>query len=88
MGNHSQSRQMSASISLVIFSSISRIKSDDAIYDLTKTIYENLDEIREINKKADYMSLDDALSGIPSDLHPGAARYYEEQGLTIPDYLK
>ena len=27
MGNHSQSRQMSASISLVIFSSISRIKS-------------------------------------------------------------
>ena len=62
--------------------------SDDAIYDLTKTIYENLDEIREINKKADYMSLEDALSGIPSDLHPGAARYYEEQGLTIPDYLK
>ena len=62
--------------------------SDDAIYDLTKTIYENLDEIRGINKKADYMSLEDALSGIPSDLHPGAARYYEEQGLTIPDYLK
>ena len=34
------------------------------------------------------MSLEDALSGIPSDLHPGAARYYEEQGITIPDFLK
>jgi len=34
------------------------------------------------------MSLESALSGIPTNLHPGAARYYEEAGLTIPDYLK
>ena len=61
--------------------------SEDEIYDLTKTIYENLGDIQEINKKADYMSLEDALAGIPSDLHPGAAKYYKEQGLTIPDYL-
>lgn len=62
--------------------------SEDEIYDLTKTIYENLDDIKEINKKADYMSLEDAMSGIPSNLHPGAAKYYKEQGLTIPDYLQ
>ena len=34
------------------------------------------------------MSLEAALSGIPSDLHPGAARYFAEQGIEIPDYLK
>ncbi len=62
--------------------------TDDEIYALTKTIYENLADIQEINAKANYMSLEDALSGIPSDLHPGAARYYEEQGITIPDFLK
>ena len=62
--------------------------SDDVAYEVTKAIYENLEAIRTINAKANYMSLEDALSGIPSDLHPGAARYYEEQGLTIPDYLK
>ena len=62
--------------------------SEDEIYDLTKTIYENLSEIQEINAKAKYMSLEGALSGIPSDLHPGAARYYIEQGIEIPDYLK
>lgn len=62
--------------------------SDSEIYDLVKTIYENLDDIKEINKKANYMSLESALSGIPSDLHPGAAKYFEEQGLEIPDYLK
>ena len=62
--------------------------SDDEVYALTKAIYENLEAIQEINSKAKYMSLEDALSGIPSDLHPGAARYFEEMGLTIPDYLK
>ena len=49
--------------------------SEDEIYDLTKTIYENLSEIQEINAKGKYMSIEGALSGIPSDLHPGAARY-------------
>ncbi len=62
--------------------------SEDEIYALTKSIYEHLGDIQEINSKANYMSLEDALSGIPSDLHPGALKYYEEQGLTIPDYLK
>ncbi len=62
--------------------------SEDEIYDLTKTIYENLSEIQEINAKAKYMSIEGSLSGIPSDLHPGAARYYTEQGIEIPDYLK
>lgn len=62
--------------------------TEDEIYTLTKAIYENLPEIQEINAKANYMSLDSALSGIPSDLHPGARKYYEEQGVTIPDYLK
>ncbi len=62
--------------------------SEDEIYTLTKAIYENLDAIRTINAKANYVSLESALSGIPSNLHPGAAKYYEEQGITIPDYLK
>lgn len=62
--------------------------SDDDIYTLTKTIYENLAEIQSINAKARYMSIESALSGIPSKLHPGARRYYEEVGLTIPDHLK
>lgn len=62
--------------------------SEDEIYALTKAIYEHLGDIQEINAKGNYMSLDTALSGIPSDLHPGAMKYYEEQGVEIPDYLK
>ena len=62
--------------------------SEDEIYALTKAIYEHLGDIQEINSKANYMSIEGALSGIPSDLHPGALKYYVEQRLTIPDYLK
>ena len=62
--------------------------SEDDIYALTKAIYENLSSIQEINAKANYMNLESALSGVPSALHPGARKYYEEKGLTIPDYLK
>ena len=62
--------------------------SEDSIYALTKAIYENLGAIQEINAKANYMSLESALSGIPSALHPGARKYYEEKGIVIPDHLK
>lgn len=62
--------------------------SEDEIYTLTKAIYDNLEELQGINAKANYMSLDSALDGIPSNLHPGAMKYYEEMGLTIPDNLK
>ena len=62
--------------------------SEDTIYALTKAIYENLGSIKEINAKANYMSLESALSGIPSALHPGARKYYEEKGIVIPDHLK
>ena len=62
--------------------------SEEAIYTLTKTIYENLSAIQDINSKGKYMSLEGALSGIPSNLHPGARKYYEEKGIVIPDYLK
>lgn len=58
--------------------------SEDDVYAMTKSIYENLDEIKELNSKGNYMSLEGALRGIPGNIHPGAARYYEEQGMTVP----
>ncbi|MEE1672667.1 TAXI family TRAP transporter solute-binding subunit [Agarivorans aestuarii] len=60
---------------------------EEFVYLLTKTIYENLGFLQAIHKATNAMALDKALAGLPAPLHPGAARYYREAGLDIPDNL-
>jgi TRAP transporter TAXI family solute receptor len=57
---------------------------DEVVYQVTKTIWENLAALREIHKATKEVTLDKALRGLGAPLHPGAARYYREQGMTIP----
>ena len=61
---------------------------EETVYLITKTIFENLPFLQGIHGATKEMSLDTALAGLPLKLHPGAARYYEEVGLTIPDRLR
>ena len=60
---------------------------EEDVYLITKTIYENLGFLQAIHKATLAMALDKAIAGLPMPLHPGAARYYKEAGLTIPDRL-
>lgn len=57
------------------------------VYELTKSLYENLEEIEKIHPVCRKLSLERALEGMRVPLHRGAARYYTERQLTIPDYL-
>lgn len=61
--------------------------SEDDVYLLTKAIYENLTFLNGIHKATKAMSLEKSLAGLPMPLHPGAVRYYQEAGLTIPAHL-
>ncbi|RDL43383.1 C4-dicarboxylate ABC transporter substrate-binding protein [Marinomonas piezotolerans] len=61
--------------------------SEEDVYQLTKTIYENLPFLNGIHKATKAMALEKAIAGLPVPLHPGAARYYREAGLTIPAHL-
>lgn len=60
-----------------------RSLNEDQAYDLVRVLYENTDEIgHDVGRQ---ISIDTALDGLgPVDLHPGAVRYYEEQGVPIP----
>ncbi|MGP2657495.1 TAXI family TRAP transporter solute-binding subunit [Malaciobacter sp. WC5094] len=60
---------------------------EETVYLLTKTIYENLPFLNSVHKATKAMSLDKAISGLPMPLHPGAARFYKEQGIKIPATL-
>ncbi|MCW8970648.1 MAG: TAXI family TRAP transporter solute-binding subunit, partial [Rhodospirillales bacterium] len=60
---------------------------EEDVYMITKAIYENLAFLNGIHKATSVMKLESAIGGLPAPLHPGAARYYKEAGLTIPDRL-
>lgn len=63
---------------------------DDQVYAIVKTIYENVDYLTKIHPSAAQFTtatmqeyLDAGVIQIP--FHPGARRYFEEQGVKIPD---
>jgi TRAP transporter TAXI family solute receptor len=60
---------------------------EETIYILTKTLYENLDEMYEVHSSAKEMTLETALDGVSVPLHAGAYKYFKEAGLDIPENL-
>jgi TRAP transporter TAXI family solute receptor len=60
---------------------------EENVYQITKTIYENLPFLQAIHPATAAMSLEAAIAGLPVPLHPGAARFYQEQGIEIPARL-
>jgi len=70
------------------FLAVNASVDENHVYLLTKTMYENLAFLQAIHPATLAMSVEKAMAGLPVPLHPGAQRYYEEVGLTIPDHLK
>lgn len=60
---------------------------DDVVYLLVKAIYENLSFLHNIHIATKPMAIEHAVEGLPVPLHPGAARFYREQGIEIPERL-
>ena len=60
---------------------------EDAVYLITKTIYENLPFLNAIHGATKAMAIEKAISGLPMPLHPGALKYYQEAGVKVPARL-
>ena len=61
--------------------------SEENVYLITKTIYENLPFLQAIHPATKAMMIERAIAGLPLPLHSGAARYYAEVGVDIPANL-
>ncbi len=55
--------------------------SDDLAYQMTKLIYESLPDLANAHVAGKEIKLENAATGSPVPLHPGAIRYYKEKGL-------
>jgi hypothetical protein len=54
---------------------------DEIIYAVTKALYENTETLGNVHPKGKEISLDKALESVSVPLHPGAEKYYTEQGI-------
>ncbi len=54
---------------------------EDVVYNVTKGLFENLDEIRQAHYKANDTTLERAIEAITVPFHPGAIKYYKEAGI-------
>ncbi len=55
--------------------------SDEQAYQMTKQLFEHLDDMVAAHNAAKAISLENGNKGLPIPLHPGAERYYKEKGL-------
>jgi TRAP transporter TAXI family solute receptor len=69
------------------FLAVNASVDENHVYLLTKTMYENLGFLTAIHPATKAMAVERAMAGLPVPLHPGAARYYKEVGLDIPERL-
>ncbi len=69
------------------FLAVNASVDENHVYLLTKTMYENLGFLTAIHPATKAMAIESAMAGLPVPLHPGAARYYKEVGLEIPERL-
>ena len=56
--------------------------SEDDVYNIVSTIFENKDTLA--HKKAEELDVNFAASVTAVPYHPGAARYFAEQGIEVP----
>jgi TRAP transporter TAXI family solute receptor len=58
---------------------------EDLIYQVTKVFWEHEKEFQDLGSWGKVIKLETALRAVNIPVHPGAARYYREKGLQVPD---
>lgn len=67
-------------VSVMSMLAVSKDMDEELAYNLTKALYENTDRLKAAHAMGEKITIDTAKDGMSIDLHPGAAKYYTEQG--------
>ncbi|SFR10666.1 TAXI family TRAP transporter solute-binding subunit [Desulfoscipio geothermicus] len=61
---------------------------EDLVYKMLESIYANKDTLANSYKGAANFKIENGLNGMTLPLHPGAVKFFEDNGVTVPDNLK
>jgi len=62
---------------------VSAEASEDDVYNLTKAIFDNSEDIAKEHAKGAELSLENATEGLTVPFHAGAAKYFKEKGIEV-----
>jgi len=62
---------------------VSTSADEDAVYNVTKAIFDNIDTITAAHAKGAELSLQNATDGMTAPFHAGAAKYFKEKGIDV-----
>ena len=62
---------------------VSTSADEEAVYNITKAIFDNVDTITAAHAKGAELSLENATSGMTAPFHAGAAKYFKEKGIDV-----
>ncbi len=62
---------------------VSASASEEAVYNITKAIFDNVEAITSENGKGAELSIENATSGMTAPFHAGAAKYFAEKNVTV-----
>src|SRR5690625_1858144 len=54
---------------------------EELVYEMTKVFYDNLDALQSAHNVIKTVNMDNALEGMSVPIHPGAEKYFKEQGI-------
>lgn len=54
--------------------------AEEVVYDMVKTVFENLDELRASHAAFRNLKPEEMIQGLSAPIHPGALKYYKEKG--------
>ena len=63
---------------------VNKNMSEEDVYAMTKALYDNLDDVSKAHNKGSEISMERAAEGITIPFHPGAAKYFAEKGVKLP----
>ena len=62
---------------------VNEAMDEQLAYDIVRAMFENQDDLAAAHPAADDLALETAVQNSPLPFHPGALRYYEEQGISV-----